>query len=66
LTIVTWDEDDYTEQNKIDTYMLGSMVQPLTNDGASYNHYSLLRTIEDNWQLGNLGRNDAQATPFKF
>ena len=66
MTIVTWDEDDYTEQNKIDTYMLGSMVQPLTNDGAYYNHYSLLRTIEDNWQLGNLGRNDAQATPFKF
>ena len=66
MTIVTWDEDDYTEQNKIDTYMLGSMVQPLTNDGASYNHYSLLRTIEDNLQLSNLGRNDAQATPFKF
>jgi len=66
LTIVTWDEDDKTEGNKIDTYMLGSMITPLSSDGAFYNHFSLLRTIEDNWQLGTLNRNDAQAVPFKF
>jgi hypothetical protein len=33
------------------------------NDCTQYNHYSLLRTVEDNWGLGNLGRHDATATP---
>ena len=29
-----------------------------------YTHYSLLATVEDNWDLGNLGRNDATAQTF--
>lgn len=33
------------------------------NDSTQYNHYSLLRTVEDNWGLGSLGRHDATATP---
>lgn len=66
LIIVTWDEDDYTESNKIDTYMLGSMIPPGTKDGHFYNHYSLLRTVEDNWEIGTLGRNDDKAIPFVF
>jgi hypothetical protein len=31
-----------------------------------YNHYSLLRSIEDNWSLGSLRRNDATARPYWF
>ncbi len=31
-----------------------------------YNHYSLLRMVEDNWSLGNLGRNDANAVPINL
>jgi len=64
LFIVTWDEDDYTEENQIFTAVWGSMIKPNSKDHTFYDHYSLLRTIEDNWGLGNLGRNDANATPF--
>jgi hypothetical protein len=45
--------------------LIGTMVTPGTQDNTSYNHYSLLRTIEDNWNLGNLGRNDVQANTFQ-
>ncbi|KAJ3085757.1 hypothetical protein HK102_013853 [Quaeritorhiza haematococci] len=44
--------------------------QPVSNseDGPispiKYNHYSLLRTIEENWNLGTLGRKDEKAIPF--
>ncbi|KAI8614215.1 phosphoesterase family-domain-containing protein [Chytriomyces sp. MP71] len=33
-------------------------------DKTKLNHYSLLRTVEDNWDLGNLGRKDVDATSF--
>jgi len=66
LIIISWDEDDYTEANRIDTAMLGSMITPGTKDNHRYDHFSLLRTVEDNWGLGNLGRNDATAAPFSF
>jgi len=66
LVVITWDEDNYLDGNHIYLAMLGSMIQPGTTDGNSYNHYSILRTVEDNWSLGNLGRNDANANPFKF
>jgi len=64
MFVITWDEDDFTEENQIFTAIFGSMITPNTVDNTLYNHYSLLRTIEDNWNLGNLGRNDATATPF--
>jgi len=66
LFIVTWDEDDYTEENKIDTYMWGSMLAAGAQDSTYYTHYSLLATVERNWNLGNLGRNDAWAQRFNF
>jgi len=64
LFVVTWDEDDFTEENRIDTFIWGSMVTKGGSDNTHYTHYSLLRTVEDNWDLGNLGRNDATATAF--
>jgi len=64
LVVITWDEDDYTESNKIDTCMFGSMIIPGTSDGNRYTHYSLLRTVEVNWGLGTLGRHDSGASHF--
>jgi len=66
LIIITWDEDDDKHANHIYTALLGSMIPPGTTDGTHYTHYSFLRTVEDNWDLGSLRRNDATATPFKF
>jgi len=63
LFVVTWDEDDATEGNRIDTFIWGSMVS-IGSSNTKYTHYSLLRTVEDNWALGNLARNDATAIPF--
>jgi len=66
LILITWDEDDYTEANMIDTVMFGSMIAAGSKDDQRYDHYSLLKTVEDNWHLGNLGRHDAHAVPFRF
>ena len=35
-----------------------------TTDNTALNHYSLLKTLENNFGLGNLGKNDVTATPF--
>lgn len=69
LIVVSWDEDDYTEENKILVFFLdpGSAIfKPGTMDNTHYTHYSLLATVEANWNLGNLGRGDKGATIFNF
>ena len=64
LLVVSFDEDDKsTSTNRIYTAFYGNMVTPGSTSNMSYNHYSLLRTIEDNFALGNLGQNDASASP---
>jgi acid phosphatase len=35
-----------------------------TKDGTKYNHYSLIKTVEKNWGLGNLGAGDVGAAAF--
>ncbi|CAG8543108.1 1597_t:CDS:2, partial [Dentiscutata heterogama] len=66
LFFITFDEDAYGGNNHIFTGLFGCPVQPPDNhlDDTSYNHYSFLSTVEENWNLGNLGRNDVDATPF--
>jgi len=66
LFVVTWDEDDYSLNNHIYTSIFGSMIQGGSVDDTNYSHYSLLSTVEQNWGLGSLNRNDSIATPFKF
>ena len=66
LIIITWDEDDYFDNNHIDTIALGSMLAPGSTDNTLYNHFSLLRSVEDNWKLGTLNRYDASANSFQF
>ena len=64
LVVVTFDEGAYVGGNNIYTVLLGPMVAAGHQDAARYTHYSLLRTIEDTFALGTLGRNDATAAPF--
>lgn len=63
LFVVTFDEDDGTDVNSIFTLFYGPSVKPNVVESSRYDHYSLLRTIEDEWGLGTLGLLDAKAAP---
>ncbi|HWA85951.1 MAG TPA: alkaline phosphatase family protein [Opitutus sp.] len=79
LVVVTFDESDFEQAedpaatdkyfydgpNQIYTVLLGDHLTPgVEHEG--YNHYSVLRTIEENFRLGTLGKNDAAANWFRF
>ncbi|KAF9890960.1 hypothetical protein FE257_005217 [Aspergillus nanangensis] len=67
LVMLTFDEGTTSGTNQIYAVLLGSAVSSAkvgTKDSTKYNHYSLLSTVERNWDLGNLGQNDVNATPF--
>ena len=66
LVVVTFDESIPHADNHIYTVLLGDMVQANTVQGEIYNHYSLLRTIEESFSLGTLNRNDFSADFFRF
>lgn len=55
LLIVTWDEDDTSQNNQIATMIVGADVKQGSYT-AKTNHYSLLRTIEDIYGLTLLGK----------
>lgn len=77
MVVVTCDESDferdyqpnlasaYDGPNQIYTVLLGDGIKPGFEE-EGYNHYSLLRTIEVNFGLGHLGKNDAGANWFQF
>jgi phosphatidylinositol-3-phosphatase len=50
LLIVTYDEDDFTTVNKIATVIYGAKVAVGANS-QTINHYSVLRTIEDAFNI---------------
>lgn len=60
LLIVTFDEDDDSAANHIPTVFAGPMVRP-GEVADRIDHYTILRTIEDAYQLPPLGA--AAATP---
>ncbi|KAF8946208.1 hypothetical protein BGZ47_001030 [Haplosporangium gracile] len=65
LIVVTFDETEtYTLPNRVLALLLGDSVAAIKNttDSTFYTHYSLLSTIESNWDLGNLGRQDTNTT----
>jgi len=64
LVLITFDEDEYLEGNHIYAVLLGPYVTAKTTEGTAYTHYSILKTAERNWNLGNLGRKDVTATDF--
>ena len=62
LFIVTYDESASSDL-RVTTVFFGSMVRAGASSFASYDHYDLLRTIENLFALGTLGRFDATARP---
>ena len=54
LLIVTWDEDDGSEGNRVATIFVGPMVVP-GQYSERINHYNVLRTIEAMYGLKPLG-----------
>ncbi|KAI8150259.1 phosphoesterase family-domain-containing protein [Fennellomyces sp. T-0311] len=68
MFVVTFDEDDSnTDENHVYTALFGpdwKGAPKSKKDKKEYDHYSLLRTIEDNWSLGDLGEEDEDADPF--
>jgi hypothetical protein len=69
LILLTYDESEtYSLPNKIVSILLGGAVSPNlkgTTDDTFYTHYSILSTLENNWELPNLGRYDVGANVFK-
>lgn len=62
LIIITWDEDDSNHNNQVATIMWGSAHVPAgRKDATTYNHYSLLHTIERALGVGTLTANDQNA-----
>ncbi len=75
LLVITFDEADfdavgydtnYDGPNQIYTVLLGDMIKPSTVIPTPYNHYNLIRTVEENYQLGSLYKNDFGANWFHF
>lgn len=63
LFIVTFDECNARHSVPVYTVLVGDSVRPGAASDFPYNHYSLLRTIEDAFELGTLGQEDAKAVP---
>jgi phospholipase C len=63
LFIVTFDESKgyIFGGNHVATILLGEAVAPGTILDAHYDHYGLLRLVEDGFGLGSLGQGDAHA-----
>ncbi len=81
LVVVTFDEseyeknyqtvnslsNDYDGPNQVYTVLLGDCIAPNQRvDVEGYNHYSLLKTIERNFDLAPLGKNDTDANWLRF
>jgi Phosphoesterase family len=66
LIVVTFDEsrdESPGSDNHIYTVFLGGMVKPNKEAKSNYNHYNVLRTIEENFGLCALGEGDGGAKP---
>ncbi|MEM7037968.1 MAG: alkaline phosphatase family protein, partial [Bacteroidota bacterium] len=67
LIVITFDEAyPYAFDYGIYTLLLGDFLQAGTTCADPVNHYSLLRSIEDNFGIGSLKRHDAMARPYWF
>lgn len=62
LLVITWDEDDDDGgNNTVPTIFAGPAARQAYESDRKYGHYSLLRTIEDQWGLAPLTKNDKKA-----
>ncbi|MEQ1827063.1 MAG: alkaline phosphatase family protein [Pirellula sp.] len=64
LLIVTFDEDNNLEGNRVATIFSGANVKNI-QDATLYNHHNLLRTIEDIYDLSHSG-NAANVLPMSL
>ncbi|WP_182886731.1 alkaline phosphatase family protein [Microbispora sp. H10885] len=55
LLVVTFDEDNRLSGNRIATVLYGQPVRAGSSSGTTYNHYNLLRTIEDMYGTAHAG-----------
>jgi acid phosphatase len=62
LLIVTTDEDNSLSGNRIATVVYGQHVTPGSSSSTTYNHYNLLRTLEDMAGLTTHAGNAASAS----
>jgi phosphatidylinositol-3-phosphatase len=64
LVVLTWDEDNGHYGNHVLTIFAGSGAQTGgATSGRRYDHFSLLRTVEDIFGLPTQTSNDAGASP---
>jgi hypothetical protein len=63
LVVLTWDEDDGSQGNHVLTVFAGSAALRSSVSATQYDHFSLLRTIEDLLGVGTQTSNDGSATP---
>lgn len=62
LFVVTFDESEsYFGANQIYTALISPNLPQKITIKDKHDHYSLLKFLEDEWQLGNLGRKDLSA-----
>ncbi len=61
LLIVTFDEGSTAGKNIVYTVLTGAGIARGAVTNQYYDHYSLLRTIEEIFGTGTLGKNDATA-----
>jgi phospholipase C len=61
LLVITFDEDDRLSGNRIPTVLYGQPVTPGSSTSTTYNHYDLLRTLEDTQGLTAHAGNAASA-----
>ena len=62
LLVLTWDEDDGSAGNHILTVFAGSAAQPSSVSSIRYDHFDVLRTVEDLLGLPTQTTNDANAS----
>lgn len=63
LLVITWDEDDGTQNNQVPTLVINKGGTAGFRSSVHYDHYSLLKTVESAWGLTSLTSNDANAVP---
>jgi hypothetical protein len=63
LFIVTFDESGISTKNQIFTVLIGANIVPGSQNNQPLNHPALLKMIEDELGIGDLGREDALAPP---
>lgn len=67
VVLVIFDENSGTIPNQVYAAIAGKAVtNPGTTDNTALDHYSVLKTLETNFGLGNLGKNDVTATAFSL